>query len=140
MARSILDTDLYKLTMQNAVRMLYPEAKATYRFTNRAKGMRFNSEAFEYIKKAIKDMDQMRLTPEEKKWLRRTCPYFPADYLDWLLDFQLDSDKQVRIIFNKDDDSEFGELDIASMLGACQKQGSPLIAIPFPQSKGSGLR
>jgi nicotinate phosphoribosyltransferase len=120
--------------------MLYPEAKATYRFTNRAKGMRFNSEAFEYIKKAIKDMDQMRLTPEEKKWLRRTCPYFPADYLDWLLDFQLDSDKQVRIIFNKDDDSEFGELDIASMLGACQKQGSPLIAIPFPQSKGSGLR
>ena len=114
MARSLLDTDLYKLTMQNAVRLLYPKAEATYRFTNRAKGMKFNEAAYEYIKKAIKDMDNMRLTLEEKKWLRRTCPYFPPDYLDWLLDFKLDSEKQVRIIFNKDEDSEFGELDIAS--------------------------
>lgn len=114
MTRSILDTDLYKLTMQNAVRTLYPQAEATYRFTNRAKGMRFNAAAYEYVRKAIKDMDDVRLTQEEKKWLRRTCPYFPNDYLDWLLDFKLDSDKQVRILFEKDPDSDFGDLDIAS--------------------------
>jgi hypothetical protein len=114
MARSILDTDLYKLTMQNSVRTLYPEAKATYRFTNRSKSMRFNRAAFKHIQDAIRDMDNMRLSNEEKLWLGRTCPYFPKEYLDWLMDFALDSEKEVRLLFQQDEDSDFGELDIAS--------------------------
>ena len=33
--KSLLDTDLYKLTMQQAVLELYPNAVAEYRFINR---------------------------------------------------------------------------------------------------------
>lgn len=117
MTRSILDTDLYKLTMQNAVRSLYPGARATYRYTNRNPGMRFNQAAYEQIRADIKAMDDMRLTQPEYTWLKKTCPYLKKDYLDWLLDFKLDSDSQVRIVFDKADGEEFGSLDIASEWG-----------------------
>lgn len=99
---------------QNAVRLIYPEAKATYRFRNRSSAMRFNQKAFDYIQQAIKSMDDMQLTPEEKGWLKMTCPYFPKDYLEYLSTFKLDSAKQVRLDWRRDPDSEFGELDIES--------------------------
>ncbi|MCB0732605.1 MAG: nicotinate phosphoribosyltransferase, partial [Ignavibacteriae bacterium] len=35
MIRSILDNDLYKFTMQNAVMKLYPHSKVKYKFINR---------------------------------------------------------------------------------------------------------
>ena len=37
---SILQTDLYKLTMQNTVLHQYPDASAKYRFTCRNKGVK----------------------------------------------------------------------------------------------------
>lgn len=116
MTRSLLDTDLYKLTMQNAVRALYPEATATYRLTNRTSSMRFNEQAFQHIQEQIKQMDDMRLTEEERQWLQKTCPYFSEGYLKWLTEFRLDSAKEVKIAFKKDESSEFGELDIESAL------------------------
>lgn len=113
MTRSLLDTDLYKLTMQNAVRKLYPSAQATFRFTNRTPSMRFNQAAFDYIVGEVKDMDNIRLSPEEKEWLKRTCPYFEQEYLDWLSEFRLDSQKQVKLDFHKEE-SEFGSIDLTS--------------------------
>lgn len=99
---------------QNAVRTLYPEAQAAYRFTNRTPSMKFNKAAYEYIKQSIKALDSLHLSVEERLWLRRTCPYFPADYLEWLSHFKLNSDKEVKVAFKQEEDSEFGELDIAS--------------------------
>jgi nicotinate phosphoribosyltransferase len=76
--------------------------------------MRFNKAAFEHIQHSIKAMDSLRLSVEERLWLRRTCPYFPQDYLEWLSRFRLNSDKEVKLVFRQDEDSEFGDLDIAS--------------------------
>lgn len=76
--------------------------------------MKFNKAAYEYIKQSIKALDSLRLSVEERLWLRRTCPYFPEDYLDWLSHFRLHSDKEVIVAFKQEEDSDFGELDIAS--------------------------
>lgn len=56
----------------------------------------------------------MQLTNEERLWLRKTCPYFPKEYLDWLMDFKLDSEKQVKLVFIEDDEGGYGDLDVTS--------------------------
>lgn len=115
MSGSILDTDLYKLSMQNAIRTLYPEAQAAYRFTNRSPEMRFNDAAFDFIQTSIRALDDVRLSQEEKTWLRKTCPYFPADYLDWLAELRLDSRNEVHLKLVKEaEGDEYGHLEIDS--------------------------
>lgn len=105
--------------LQNAVRTLYPDAQAAYRFTNRTPSMRFNKAAYDYIKQSIRALDSLRLSVEERLWLRRTCPYFPEGYLEWLSHFRFNSEKEVKVAFKQENGSEFGELDIASMCCAC---------------------
>ena len=61
--RSMLDTDLYKLTMQNAVCKLYPRAFVQYTFINR--GTLIEDPTGEFItllKEQIKAMDNLALT------------------------------------------------------------------------------
>lgn len=49
---SILDTDLYKLTMQRAVLETFPEVRVKYRFTNRG-SQRFTKKVHEAVLKAV---------------------------------------------------------------------------------------
>lgn len=46
---SLLDNDLYKFTMQQAVLQHFPSSKVVYRFTNRTKDRKFNRESVEWI-------------------------------------------------------------------------------------------
>ncbi|KKN22999.1 hypothetical protein LCGC14_0909170 [marine sediment metagenome] len=62
MIQSILDTDLYKLTMQQAVHQLYPRAEARYRFINRG-GTQFPLGFTELLEEAIEAMKDLQLTP-----------------------------------------------------------------------------
>lgn len=87
---SILDNDFYKFTMQNAVVNLYPKAKAKYAFINR--GHHQFPEGFgEKLKEEIKKLERIRLTVEEKQFLKKHCPYLPPTYLDFLQGFQYDA-------------------------------------------------
>ena len=48
--QSLLDNDLYKFTMQQAVLKLYPEAVVTYTFKNRGiSNQRFTKEAYDAL-------------------------------------------------------------------------------------------
>lgn len=52
---SILDNDLYKFTMQNAVLKHYKrDIPVVYQFTNREKELRLNAPAVEWLRKQIK--------------------------------------------------------------------------------------
>ncbi|GAA5857100.1 hypothetical protein JCM9279_001782 [Rhodotorula babjevae] len=110
--QSILDTDLYKLR-QYAILELYPTVDVKYRFTNRG-GTRFTRDMHAAVLKAIQHLETLALTPAERAFLERRCPYFPPSYLDYLSSFRFRPSTQVRLTFVPLDDDP----DSVSELGA----------------------
>lgn len=98
---SILDLDLYKLTMQSAVIKQFPKEKVIYSFINRG-GTKFPEGFGNELRYQIKKTENLRLTYDEKEWLKRTCPYFTPPYIDFLNGYQFDS-SEVGIIQNNGD-------------------------------------
>ncbi|WFD21027.1 nicotinate phosphoribosyltransferase [Malassezia caprae] len=96
---SLLDTDLYKLTMQQAVLQNFPTAEVTYRLTVRSPDALFTEACVEAIKGGIEHLGTLRFTPEELDWLRQTCPFFREPYLCFLQQFQLRPAEQVRLTY-----------------------------------------
>ncbi|KAF8150550.1 nicotinate phosphoribosyltransferase [Crassisporium funariophilum] len=82
--RSILDTDLYKLSMQQAVLQSFPQVQATYRFTNRNSTTLFSRQSIERFRTAISHFTSLVLTDTEMEWLKTTCPFLSPDYLSYL--------------------------------------------------------
>ena len=89
MIKSILDNDLYKFTMQQAVRRLYPDAWVGYEFTNRGKTP-FPEGFAGIVKERVARMADLQLSRDEQAWLETACPYFTADYLDYLYSYRFD--------------------------------------------------
>ncbi len=87
---SILDNDLYKLTMQMAVVKKFPYAKVQYGFINRGKTS-FPEGFAEELRKQIKYMEKLKLTKLEKKFLEKRCYYLDPTYLDFLSGYRYDS-------------------------------------------------
>ncbi|WWC70640.1 nicotinate phosphoribosyltransferase [Kwoniella pini CBS 10737] len=110
---SILDTDLYKLTMQNAVLHHFYDAEVVIRFTNRSPHMLFNRECFDWVKRRVLRLSEVQLQPEERIKLKEAYPWFPDTYLDYLQHMQLNPIKQVELSFHpKSDDGSSGEIGI----------------------------
>ena len=83
--KSILDNDFYKITMQNAVIKLFPNEKVKYQFINR--GNHHFPEGFAVeLRKSVDAMAELKLTKDEKQFLKETCPYLDLPYLDCYLD------------------------------------------------------
>ena len=92
MIETILDNDLYKFTMQQAVYRLYPKARVRYELTNR--GQTPFPEGFGgLIKDRVAQMAGLSLTRDERMWLENACPYFTTAYLDYLSSYRYDPDQ-----------------------------------------------
>lgn len=87
--KSLLDNDLYKLTMQNAVVNLFPHSKVRYQFINRG-GTQFPDGFAEKLRKEISKMADLRLTDDEKKFLKEKCYFLPPTYIDFLAGYKFD--------------------------------------------------
>ncbi len=87
--RSVLDNDFYKITMQNAVVKLFPNERVRYRFINRG-NHHFPKGFDESLRNAVNAMAELKLTREEKEYLRVTCPYLDLPYLDFLAGYHYD--------------------------------------------------
>lgn len=87
--QSILDNDFYKFTMQQGVIMLYPYAEARYAFINRGKHS-YPPGFAKALQEAVDAMKNLRLTPDEKEFLRVNCPYLTPVYLDFLEGYRYD--------------------------------------------------
>lgn len=114
--RSILDTDLYKLTMQQAIQLSsISDPQVSYKFTNRsAKDMHFTRDCVDLIRTCIQDLAQLQLTPEEKEWLATNCPYLRPQYLDYLQQFRFQPKEQVHVTYVPLDETEsHGHLEIS---------------------------
>lgn len=104
--RSILDSDLYKFSMQYWVIQHYPEAEAEYTFSNRDKSMIFDESAVNEILHQIKLMSKLRLTDNEYDWMKNNLPFLPVSYLQYLSAYRFNP-SQVNITL-----LENGELNI----------------------------
>lgn len=89
MIQSILDNDLYKFTMQQAVHMIYPRAEAEYAFINRGLTP-FPPGLAHKVKAEIEKMAALSLSSEEKAFLEETCYFLTPVYLDYLESYRYD--------------------------------------------------
>ena len=102
MITSILDSDLYKFSMQQAVLELYPDAEVTYKFINRGT-QRFGYKFLEALKNEIAKMATLSLSDEEYKWVKTACPYFKPAYLEYLKNYKFNpSEVEAHIRKNGD--------------------------------------
>lgn len=99
---SLLDTDAYKLHMQQAVYHRYYDVPVVAEFRCRSDDMlgEFAAE----ISQQVQLMERLALTEREYDYLAG-LPFFQQDYLDWLKDFRYKSE-QVTVV------SQSGKLKI----------------------------
>lgn len=95
MIHSILDTDLYKISMGAAVAHHYPHVEVEYEFINRNKTP-FPDGFGHELRKAVDAMQELGLTGEEEKFLRERCYYLKPNYIDMFRGYRFDP-KQVEI-------------------------------------------
>jgi nicotinate phosphoribosyltransferase len=101
---SILDTDLYKFTSQNAILTLFPKAVVEYKFKNRGKH-RFNEKFIKELRKQINLMKSISLFNDEYLWIKKNIPFLPPNYLEYLKNYRFNPD-QVSINLNKKNNLE----------------------------------
>ncbi|KAH7079195.1 Quinolinate phosphoribosyl transferase [Paraphoma chrysanthemicola] len=102
---SLLDTDLYKLTMQCCILKFFPEVSVTYGFTNRTPEKKLNRAAFQWLQAQVAKLENVRVTEDELAFLKKTCPYLNAQYLHFLSSFRLQPSKQLKLFFNATNDT-----------------------------------
>ncbi|ATA21497.1 nicotinate phosphoribosyltransferase [Gibbsiella quercinecans] len=90
---SLLDTDAYKLHMQQAVFHRYPAVTVAAEF--RCRGDELLGEYAGEIREQIALMSELALTEAESRYLS-TLPFFRQDYLSWLRNFRYDP-QQVQV-------------------------------------------
>jgi nicotinate phosphoribosyltransferase len=90
---SILDTDAYKLHMQQAVYHRYHDITVAAEF--RCRGDELLGEYCDEIQAQITLMSELALTDEEYHFLA-ALPFFRKDYLDWLKAFRFNP-QQVQV-------------------------------------------
>ncbi|MCO6523722.1 MAG: hypothetical protein J6562_01710, partial [Candidatus Schmidhempelia sp.] len=82
---SILDTDAYKLHMQQAVYHHYPNVVVAAEFRCRSNDLL--GHYAQKIQQQVNLMQSLRLTDEEYDYLS-SLPYFKQDYLNWLKSYR----------------------------------------------------
>jgi len=88
--KSILDNDLYKFTMQNAVCKLFPRAIVKYEFINRGKTI-FPKGFDRKLRQEVEKMSKLSLTKDQKLFFRLKCGRFIDDvYFDFLESYRFD--------------------------------------------------
>jgi nicotinate phosphoribosyltransferase len=108
---SLLDTDLYKLTMQCAVLKFFASVDVEYTFTNRTPHMRLNRKAFQWLQAQVARLENITLSMKELEYLRQHCKFLSREYLDYLQSFRLRPSEQVTLTFRPAED-DYGDVDM----------------------------
>jgi len=85
---SILDNDAYKLSMDDAIIRLYPDAEAEFQFINRRPSDVFDSRFKKLLDYEIRKMSALSLTDEEYKFLKTKMPYLSKSFLEYIRNYR----------------------------------------------------
>lgn len=88
---SLLDTDLYKLTMGQYMQLLYPGMRGEYDFLCRNKDVKFTQEMVEEIREEVAHLCTLKFTRDELDYLR-SIPFLKEEYITFLKYYQPDRD------------------------------------------------
>lgn len=102
---SLLWNDLYKFTMQYSILLSFPEVKVKYRFFDR-KNIKFPKQFDLKLRKIVDNYPNKTISQEKLDLFKKSCPYLPNFYFDFLKSYKYDS-SEVGIILQDD-----GKLDI----------------------------
>jgi len=91
MIKSMLDSDLYKFSMQAAVLHNFPGVIVEYRFKCRSVWADLAQHRDE-IERQIGFLGNLYLTPDEEKQVREKIPFLKPDYVDFLSEFRFNPD------------------------------------------------
>lgn len=80
---SLLDTDLYKLTMCQAVFHKFPGMWVKYKFKCRNQGITWTNEMVDQIRKEVNDYCDLMFTDEELDWVSK-LRYIKKDFVEFL--------------------------------------------------------
>ena len=86
--KSILDTDLYKLTMQKAVLAYRQNVPVKYGFNDRRKEGRFNQAFLDAFYQELASMACLALTEDEANWLETSIPFLGRPYVEYLRNYR----------------------------------------------------
>ncbi|MBB5021896.1 nicotinate phosphoribosyltransferase [Desulfurispira natronophila] len=86
---SLLDTDLYKLTMMQMAWRHYPDTQVEYTFICRNPHIYDMRVVFPTVRQELDNFCQLRFQDDELNYLR-TLPYMRQEFVDWLRDYRLD--------------------------------------------------
>ena len=102
---SLLDTDLYKFTMMQAVLHQFPGAQVSYKFKCRNPGVQLTPYVQE-IREEIRSLCSLQFQEAELAWLR-SLRFIKSDFVDFLGLFHL-NEKYIQVIALPN-----GEIDIS---------------------------
>ena len=89
---SMLDNDLYKVSMLNFVLQLFPDTEVTYKFNNRSK-QKFNEVFLAALYKEINEnLPKLKVTQDELNWMKNACPYLPITFFEYFKNFKFNPD------------------------------------------------
>ena len=103
---SLLDTDLYKLTMQWFILQQYPEVTAKYKFCDRNKNIKFTKETFHILEDEIHQMKNLRLSDEEYEFIKKRIYFIGPLYSQYLSNYRFNPN-DIKLKLNSD-----GSLDL----------------------------
>lgn len=86
--RSILDTDLYKLSIQKAILNYRQGVPVRYSFINRRPEGKFNEDFMYALFRELEAMAKLAATEDEISRLRRACPWLDGEYLSYLKNYR----------------------------------------------------
>lgn len=86
--QSLLDQDLYKITMMQAIFLKFPDVMTTFRFKCRNHGIKFTQAQTKRIREQVKHLCSLRFQKDELQYLS-ALRFMKKAFVDYLKFFQL---------------------------------------------------
>lgn len=109
---SILDTDVYKLTMQNAIMQTFRDVNVTYKFIDR-NNQKYPRGFTDALRDQINSMRQLYLTDDELEFLKSIDYLNDPIYLEFLKGYRFNPEEVTINKYNTNDGNERFDLYIS---------------------------